>query len=79
MNNLKLVTTEMFENSVSCDFWKDVNDEYFITIALQCFAGVVEQLDMFNKFKVNGVDNLKKYVGYDALQGWTYKYPELWN
>ena len=31
MNNLKLVTTEMFENSVSCDFWKDVNDEYFIT------------------------------------------------
>ena len=31
MNNLKLITTEMFENSVSCDFWKDVNDEYFIT------------------------------------------------
>ena len=31
MNNLKLVTTEMFDNSVSCDFWKDVNDEYFIT------------------------------------------------
>lgn len=36
MNNLKLVTTENFEDSVvkngiPCDFWKDVNEEYFIT------------------------------------------------
>lgn len=36
MNNLKLVTTENFEdgvveNGIPCDFWKDVNGEYFIT------------------------------------------------
>lgn len=36
MNNLKLVTTENFEdgvveNGILCDFWKDVNEEYFIT------------------------------------------------
>lgn len=36
MNNLKLVTTENFEdgvveNGIPCDFWKDVNEEYFIT------------------------------------------------
>lgn len=36
MNNLKLITTENFENGVvengiPCDFWKDVNEEYFIT------------------------------------------------
>ena len=36
MNNLKLVTTENFEdgviqNGIPCDFWKDVNNEYFIT------------------------------------------------
>lgn len=36
MNNLKLVTTENFEdgvvkNGIPCDFQKDVNEEYFIT------------------------------------------------
>ena len=36
MNNLKLITTENFEdgvveNGIPCDFWKDVNEEYFIT------------------------------------------------
>ncbi|MDE5670813.1 MAG: hypothetical protein K2I14_05060 [Eubacterium sp.] len=36
MNNLKLITTESFENGVAehgipCDFWKDINDEYYIT------------------------------------------------
>lgn len=31
MNNLKLVRTENFENTISCDFWADINDEYFVT------------------------------------------------
>lgn len=36
MDNLKLVTTESFENgvaehSIPCDFWKDINEEYYIT------------------------------------------------
>lgn len=31
MNNLKLMKTENFENMISCDFWGDVNGEYFIT------------------------------------------------
>lgn len=36
MSNLKLITTESFENGVNeygipCDFWKDINEEYYIT------------------------------------------------
>lgn len=31
MNTLKLVTTENFMDTIPCDFWNDVNDEYFIT------------------------------------------------
>lgn len=31
MNNLKLVRTENFENTIPCDFWGDVNGEYFVT------------------------------------------------
>lgn len=31
MNNLKLMKTENFENEISCDFWVDINGEYFIT------------------------------------------------
>lgn len=31
MNNLKLMRTENFENTISCDFWADINDEYFVT------------------------------------------------
>lgn len=31
MNNLKLITTENFEEVTPCDFWADINDEYFLT------------------------------------------------
>lgn len=31
MNNFKLMITENFENEIPCDFWADVNGEYFIT------------------------------------------------
>ena len=31
MNNLKLITTENFEEITPCDFWADINDEYFLT------------------------------------------------
>lgn len=31
MNNLKLITTEKFEEVTPCDFWADINDEYFLT------------------------------------------------
>lgn len=31
MNNLKLITTENFEEVIPCDFWADINDEYFLT------------------------------------------------
>lgn len=31
MNNLKLMKTEIFENEIPCDFWMDINGEYFIT------------------------------------------------
>lgn len=31
MNNLKLVTTEKFEDVIPCDFWNDANDEYLVT------------------------------------------------
>lgn len=31
MNNLKLITTENFEDVAPCDFWADINDEYFLT------------------------------------------------
>ena len=31
MNNLKLMKTENFENEIPCDFWIDINGEYFIT------------------------------------------------
>lgn len=31
MNNLKLVTTKNFEEAIPCDFWADINDEYFLT------------------------------------------------
>lgn len=31
MNNLKLITTENFEEVTPCDFWVDINDEYFLT------------------------------------------------
>ena len=31
MNNLKLMKTENFENEIPCDFWMDINGEYFIT------------------------------------------------
>ena len=31
MNNLKLITTENFEDVAPCDFWVDINDEYFLT------------------------------------------------
>ena len=30
-NTLKLTTTESFQGVIPCDFWNDVNDEYFIT------------------------------------------------
>lgn len=31
MNNLKLITTENFEEVTPCDFWADINNEYFLT------------------------------------------------
>lgn len=31
MNNFKLVRTENFENTIPCDFWGDINGEYFVT------------------------------------------------
>ena len=31
MNNLKLITIENFEEVTPCDFWADINDEYFLT------------------------------------------------
>ena len=31
MNNLKFITTENFEEATPCDFWVDINDEYFLT------------------------------------------------
>ncbi len=31
MNNLKLMKTENFENTIPCDFWAYVNGEYFVT------------------------------------------------
>ena len=31
MNTLKLITTKNFMDAIPCDFWNDVNDEYFIT------------------------------------------------
>ena len=30
-NTLKLTTTESFQGVIPCDFWNDINDEYFIT------------------------------------------------
>lgn len=31
MNNLKLITTKTFNDNVPCDFWADINNEYFVT------------------------------------------------
>lgn len=31
MNNIKLITTEKFEDVIPCDFWNDANDEYLVT------------------------------------------------
>lgn len=81
MDNFKLITTESFESGVAeygipCDFWKDINEEYYITreqigTALG-YSDPENAITLIHKRHRERLDKFSTYVNLTRVEGGRY-------